>query len=200
MPRKVQSNSNIVVTLIIVFGFVVISLAILSKNNESSSSKDNLIIQTQTQTQIPNYPYNNFPKDVLLNPYVAPLRDERYLVPQVEYIPRGAIPINISTNLGAVETPYRQVGLLMPGGKKEGKVFALMGRPLYTNRDKWQYYTMSDQYNSVKLPILKQGKSATSEYGVDKLYNGDTVQVEGYNDIFVISVYDNDTIKYIPYL
>ena len=27
---------------------------------------------------LPNYPYNNIPKDVLLNPYSPPLRDEKY--------------------------------------------------------------------------------------------------------------------------
>jgi hypothetical protein len=144
----------------------------------------------------PNYGYTNLPGDVLLNPYAPPLKDERYLVPEVSYYPPGAVPINISTNVGAVNTNYRQVGILTPLNGPN-KILPLMGRPLFTNRDKWQYYTLSEP-NNIKLPVVKNGKSCTNEYGCDNLYNGDTVYVEGYNDAFKVTVYDNDTIRYIP--
>ena len=77
---------------------------------------------------------------------------------------------------------------------------SLLGRPVFTNRDKWQYYTMSDQNNSVKLPVSQNGKSCTNEYGCNRLYDGDTVYVEGFNDIFRVTVYDNNVMEYIPYL
>ena len=75
-----------------------------------------------------------------------------------------------------------------------------MGRPVLVNRDTWQYYTMSDHHKSVKLPIIHKGRSCTNEYGCDQLYNGDRVFVEGYNQAFKITIYENDVIKYIPYL
>jgi hypothetical protein len=143
----------------------------------------------------PNYGYTNLPGDVLMNPYMPPLRDERYLVST------GSIPINVSTNIGSVDTNYRQVGILTPlNGTSSNKILPLMGRPLFVNRDKWQYYTMSDQNNSIKLPISRNGRSCTNEYGCDKLYGGDTIYVEGYNQAFKITIYDNDTIKYIPFI
>ena len=152
----------------------------------------------------PNYGYTNIPGDVLLNPYVPPLRDERYLVPQVEYYPRGSIPINVQTNIGAVDTSYRQVGILTPlngtGSNGANKILALMGRPVNVSRDYWQYYTISDQTNSVKLPVVRNGKSCTNEYGCQKIYNGDSVYVEGYNQACTATIYDNDTIRYIPYI
>ena len=138
----------------------------------------------------PNVAYTNLPGDVLLNPYAPPLRDERYLV-----------PINVSTNVGAVDTTYRQLGLMTPlSGESKDKILPLMGRPVFVSRDKWQYYTMSDQNNSIKLPISRNGRSCTTEYGVDKLYNGDTVYVEGYNQAFKITIYDNEVIKYLPFV
>ena len=79
-------------------------------------------------------------------------------------------------------------------------ILPLMGRSLITNRDKWQFYTMSDTNNSVKLPVSNRGKSCTNEYGCDNIYNGDTVYVEGYNDAFKATVYENNNIRYIPYL
>lgn len=138
----------------------------------------------------PNVAYNNLPGDVLMNPYAPPLRDERYLV-----------PINVATNVGAVDTTYRQLGLMTPlSGESKDKILPLMGRPVFVSRDKWQYYTMSDQNNSIKLPISRNGRSCTTEYGVDKLYNGDTVYVEGYNQAFKITIYDNEVIKYLPFV
>ena len=154
------------------------------------------VIENQPNIMVrPNYGYNNLPQDVLMNPYVPPLRDERYLV-----------PINVSTNVGAVDTNYRQVGMLTPihhhnkNNENQHKVniLALMGRPLFVSRDTWQYYTMSDQKNSIKLPIIRNGKSGTSEYGIDRLFGGDHVFVEGYNQPFKVTIYDNKSIQYLP--
>ena len=147
----------------------------------------------------PNVAYNNAPNDVLLNPYAPPLRDERYMVS--DNTPRRGVPINVATSIDAVDTEYRQLGLLTPmKGETEGKMLPLMGRPLFVSRDKWQYYTMSEQRNSIKLPISRNGRSATTEYGVDKLFDGDTVFVEGYNQPFKVTTYDNDVMRYIPFI
>jgi Family of unknown function (DUF5755) len=164
-----------------------------SHTNTNTKTSEKIIVREPGIAMVPNYPYTNQPPDVLLNPYTPPLKDERYFVP----IP-ARVPINISTNIGAVDTNYRQVGLLKPvNGSKH--ILPLMGRPLLVNRDTWQYYTMSDQNNSIKLPILKKGKSCTGEYGCDSLYSGDIVLVEGYDERFRVTLYDNDTVRYIPY-
>jgi hypothetical protein len=149
---------------------------------------------------MPSYPYNNLPtKDVLLNPYAAPFRDERYFVPELSYVPRNGVPINVSTN--AVDTTYRQIGILTPlNGSSKDNILPLMGRPLFTRRSLWQYYTISNQHNNVKLPVSVKGRSGLNENGVDEIYSGDTVYVEGYNDAFKVTKYENDTIKYLPFI
>jgi len=189
-PTGVICIENITGYIIILF-IVMYLVYILANPQHIVNNKT--VIQEPSVMSIynrPNYPYNNIPGDVLLNPYTPPLRDERYIVPV-------GMPINISTSIGAVDTNYRQVGILT---SLTSKMVPLMGRPLYVNRDKWQYYTMSDQNNSIKLPIVKNGRSCTNENGCDKLYDGDSVYVEGYNEAFKIKMYDNDTIRYIPYL
>ena len=137
----------------------------------------------------PSYPYNNLPtNDILGNPYAAPLRDERYFV-----------PINVSTS--AQDTTYRQIGILTPlNGSSKDNILPLMGRPLFTRRSLWQYYTISNQHNNVKLPVVIKGKSGLNDNGVDEIYSGDTVYVEGYNEAFKVTKYENDTIKYLPFL
>jgi hypothetical protein len=52
----------------------------------------------------------------------------------------------------------------------------------------------------VKLPIIYKGRNASNEYGVDKIYNKDVVFVEGYQKAFVVTEYESDTIKYLPFI
>ena len=172
-----------------------------SNNNQSNNNQQG----TQEIVLQPSWPYNNLNlierNDVLLNPYDAPYKDERYLVPKVSLIPAGAVPINISTNISAVDTNYRQIGIITPlNGTSTNNILPLMGRPLFTSRQKWQYYTISNQHNNVKLPVSVKGRSALTDYGVDEVFSGDTVYVEGYNDAFKVTAYENDTIKYLPFI
>jgi hypothetical protein len=212
MPKKcppgvicIENVTMFFLVIIIIIIVYLIYISLIKKEN-----KQKLVINVDKPNdpsyiinQQPNYPYNNIPvNDVLMNPYVPPLRDERYFIPEIVPVRRGMVPINVSTNPGSVDTNYRQMGILTPlhNNSKKDKILPLMGRPLLVNRDKWQYYTMSDQNNSVKLPIIHKGRSCTNEYGCDQLYNGDRVYVEGYNQAFKITIYENDVIKYIPYL
>jgi len=136
--------------------------------------------------------------DVLEDPYAPPLRNDSYFggINGGNMIPMAAgIPINIRTQGPPINTNYRQVGLLTRINGKE-TILPLMGRPLQKNRDKWQFYTMSDKNNSVKLPISFKKKSCTGEYGCDNIYNGDTVYVEGYKDAFQATIYDNAVMEY----
>jgi hypothetical protein len=152
----------------------------------NNHQREKIIIREQPDPVF-NYSYNN---DVLTNPYVAPLRDERYMV--------RTMPINVPTN--AIDTTYRQVGILTPlNGHEKNNILPLMGRLLVNRRDLWNYYTISNQHNNVKLPLSVKGKSALSDIGVDRVYNGDTVYVEGANEAYKVTIYDNDTIRYLPF-
>lgn len=140
-----------------------------------------------------NYGVSNAQEDVLLNPYVPPLRDDR----SMDIRGSVAIPINVSTQ-GTTNAAYRQVGILTRINGPE-TILPLMGRPLFRNRDKWQFYTISEKSNFIKLPISVKGRSCTNEYGCDNVYNGDTVYVEGYNDAFKVTAYDNSVMQYLPF-
>ena len=131
----------------------------------------------------------------MFNPLVPPLKDAVFY-PKNSSDPRG-IPININTR--GFDTSYKQVGVLTRINGKE-TILPLMGRPLHANHSKWQYYTMTDKSNAIKLPISYNGKSCTSDYGCNDLYNGDTVYVEGYKDAFKVTMYENNAPSYIPYL
>ena len=211
-PPGVVCVENFSMVFIVICVVIVVYLIYNSMNNQNiivNNRPSEKIVIKDTQREnvgggwfgglIPSWPYTNLPSDPLLNPYAPPLRDERYFIPSGTYVPPGAVPINVSTNVGAVDTSYRQLGILTSTNSK-GKILPLMGRPVFTNRDKWQYYTMSDQNNSVKLPVSRNGRSCTNEYGCDRLFNGDTIYIEGLNEPYRVTMYDNDTIKYLPFL
>ena len=208
-PPGVICVENITLCLLFIIMFVLgFFIYSNSKQNIIVNDRNNITILDKKESSgsslfsrfLPSWPYTN---DVLLDPYSAPYSDERYLVPELNYQPSivRSVPINMSTNIGSVNTEYRQMGIITPlNGSSKDNILSLMGRPLFTNRDKWQYYTISNQHNNVKLPISFKGRSALTDNGVDKIFDGDTVYVEGYNDAFRVTVYENDTIKYLPFV
>jgi hypothetical protein len=134
-----------------------------------------------------------WPPDILNNQYAQPVRD-------TSYNPYFNIPIGINTNIGYVNTSYRQVGILVPcnssNQSQQSKLLVLMGRPLYVNRNKWQYYAITDQRNELKLTIRIRGKPATNEYGVDELSTNDKVIIQGYNGYYKVDLYEDNYIQY----
>ena len=188
------------------FGLLILTLLVflyINSNKNTSlvyNKTDNYDYKNNNSSQSglfprPSYSFSNVNNDILLNPYSAPKRDDRIFNNDNYNGPK--IPINQPTQ--SVDTNYRQIGILtrVHGGET---ILPLMGRPLFSNRDKWNFYTMNDKNNMIKLPITFKNKSCTSDQGCDNVYNGDTLYVEGYNDLFRVTVYDNNTMQYIPYL
>ena len=136
--------------------------------------------------------------DVFFDIYKAPLRDDRLFTGGGGDI-RGDMPINVSTQ-GTDDAKYRQVGILTRLNGNDETILPLMGRPLFTRRDKWNFYTLNDKNNMIKLPVTVKGRSGTDEYGCDNVYNGDTIYVEGYNGAFKVTAYDNQVMRYLPSL
>jgi len=167
-------------------------------------------------------------QDVLLNPYVPPLRDNSVGATRPIYDIRGGVEtihyggmdtygsgggggggggVRVNVPTRSVDTTYRQVGILTRNGSgsvpsstsSQETILPLIGRPLFTNRDKWQFYTLSDKNNAIKLPITVNGKSGTNEYGCNNVSTGDIVYVEGYNDSFRVTAYDSASLRYLPF-
>ena len=177
MGKKCSSNKNILLILFIIAGFLLLGLG--------------FSINPVQKYRGPRHEK----EEVLYNAHAPPHKDGNYFPPEEKH-PKG-LPINIQTRGPNVD--YRQLGILTRMNGEE-MILPLMGKPLITHRDKWNFYTMSDKNNMIKLPVIVNGRSGTTEYGVDNLYNGEQVYVEGYNDAFKVTVYENSTQKYIPYL
>ena len=182
-------NISIIIFLIIFFSIGY--LYYKSLPNQLIIVNDDLKKKIPQQININNYSDYANSYD---NPYNPPFRNDGYFV-------SSSVPINVPTNVGAVSASFRQLGILTPTSQtSKDNILPLMGRPLFTSRSKFQYYTVSNQNNQVKLPVSVKGKSGLDEYGVDEVFDGDTIYIEGYEDVFKVTKYDNGTMRYLPFL
>lgn len=148
----------------------------------------------------------------VVNPLLPPERDYEYTYGLYSHRGMGMtqshVPINIETR--GYTGGYQQIGMLYkddvsddnktPGSGTETAILPLYGRPTDTNRNKWNYYTSSDKFNMVKIPISHKNKDCNSEYGCEEIYSDDTVSVPAYNGEFKANIYTYDKPRYIPYL
>lgn len=170
----------------------------VSQSDAKTGDRNVVVLQEKSKDPYftnPNYMMSRQRGEIYLNPYAPPLKHNFFFGNQGDV--RGGVPINIPTS--HYDFHYRQVGILTRNGGHE-TILALFGRPLHSNRNKWQYYTMTDKNNAIKLPVSKNGRSCTGEYGCDEIYDGDSVYVEGYNDSFNATIYDTAEPRYIPFI
>lgn len=195
-PPGMLCIENCVFTFLFIIMFIILLIMYIKNNkntNINTSQPKSFNYTNEYYNNIPRYDTNIF-KDVLLDPHHPPVKNDM-IYSNLNNV--KLMPVNVATQ--SVKTDYRQVGILTRVNADD-TILPLMGKPLITNRDKWNYYTMNDKNNTIKLPIIFRNKSCTSQQGCDSLYDGDTVYVQGYKDLFRVTLYDNNSLEYIPYL
>lgn len=186
------------VTLISIFIILIVGLSVWYMMNQQHLQ--NGIVQHETKvisnSNTPMLVPISSKQDEFNNPYAPPLKNNMYH-PRDSSDVRG-IPVNIETR--GMPSNYEQVGILTRTNGNE-MILPLMGRRTMSGRDKWEYYTISGSGNlNARLPISVNGKNCSGEYGCDEVYDGDVVYVEGYNDTFRATIYENNSFRYIPVL
>ena len=208
-PPGVFCIENVTIVFIcVIFAVLALVFYYCNKSNRNSSSNNS----SSSQSSIPSIFINNQPairekkgygQDVFFDIYKAPLRDDRCFTGgggDIRSNPfmQSAIAINIPTQ-ECGDSNYRQVGILTrTSNNSSDTIIPLMGRPIFPRRDKWNFYTLNDKNNMIKLPVKVRGRSGTDEQGCDNVYNGDTIFVEGYNEPFKVTMYDNNVMRYLP--
>ena len=87
-----------------------------------------------------------------------------------------------------------------PGSDAEAHVLPLLGRRTYNRSNKWVYYTATDKYNQVRIPISNNGRDCGGEYGCDEIMDGATITIPELNGSFKAKIYENTSLHYIPYI
>jgi|LauGreDrversion4_2_1035121.scaffolds.fasta_scaffold68117_2 hypothetical protein len=185
------------ITLFVLLFVFIASIYFFHMNRRVHEKENTMVINVPAREKIQ---HNLVPVasriDVFNDPYVPPLKTTGL----INMGGRVGLPVNIQTR--GILSDYQQVGILTRSNRASSDmILPLMGRRIMSGRDKWQYYTISGSGNlNTKLPVSVKGKSCTSEYGCDDIQNGDVVYVEGYNETFRVTIYDNSAFQYIPQL
>lgn len=107
--------------------------------------------------------------------------------------PDGGIAINIPTQ-GFPEA-YQPMGLLK---QPDGKLLPLYGRRVASRADRFNYYTRTDTYNPVPLPIQYKKKDCQDPVGCQELFDGETVRITPTGEEATATLYRFDGPMYVP--
>ena len=144
----------------------------------------------------------------MVNPLLPPERRNIYIDNNPYEIAQPGLPINVPTR--GYSGGITQIGALYKedisnegqktGNNSETIILPLFGQPTHNGSNKWLYYTTSDKFNQVKLPITNKNRSCSGDHGCDELYENDIVSVPAYNGNFKVVKYEFDKPRYIPYI
>lgn len=107
--------------------------------------------------------------------------------------PRGGVPVNIRTQ--GLPEAYQQMGVLKSG---EGKLLPLYGRRVASRSDRFNYYTRTDTYNPIQLPINYKRKDCQDPVGCQELFDGDSVTLSPTGETATATLYRFDGPLYVP--
>jgi len=122
--------------------------------------------------------------------YMRAPRPQRFWNTPLEYPTRGALdPI---PTRGPPEE-YQQMGVLTG---PDGKVLPLYGRRVAARSDYFNYYTRTDTYNPVALPLSFGKRDCQDNVGCAEVFNGDTVKMVPTGEDAKVTLYGFDGPRY----
>ena len=104
--------------------------------------------------------------------------------PDYSRIPRSDAPFNIATQ--GIPQEYQSMGIVKT---TDGKLLPLFGRRSISARERYNYYTRTDSYNPLPIPIEIQGRDCQDQVGCPELYNGDKVKLSATNESGEVTIY-----------
>jgi len=106
---------------------------------------------------------------------------------------RGSIMDPIATR-GSPEA-YQQMGVILGS---DGKPLPLYGRRVAPRSDRFNYYTRTDSYNPVALPVRFKKRDCQDNLGCDEIFSGDDIKISATGDTAKVTLYGFDGPKYVP--
>jgi len=181
-PGVLCLSGNLTTVIVVIFG-VALLFILFAVFNQSPTI---IIPAQQAPTQIISRGESRYDRAP------QPLRD--WMMP-AEYPPRGgiaSIPINIPTQ-GLPES-FQSVGLV----NVDGAVWPLYGRRTAGGSDRWNYYTRTDSFNPVPIPIRFQKRDCMDDVGCQEILSGERIKIEVVGKEGTTKMYRFDGPKYIP--
>jgi hypothetical protein len=94
-----------------------------------------------------------------------------------------------------VPDSYQSMGILTTS---DGQVLPLYGRRTASRSDRFQYYTRTDTYNPIQLPIQHKRRECEDTNGCEELFDGDSVKISATGKEANVKIYRFSGPTYIP--
>jgi len=111
------------------------------------------------------------------------------------YRPRTGrkMPMNIATR--GAPRDYDTVGYLK--SNEDNSMQKLFGRETYPGSNSWNYFSMSDDYHQIAIPLSVGDKDCTKENGCKEISDNEVLTIDGREN--KATIYDANPYRYSPY-
>jgi hypothetical protein len=96
--------------------------------------------------------------------------------------------------------PYQQFGILISSERRntgEQTILPLIGRQTYPGSSRYHYYTSTNGYHPMKLPVSHRNRTCNDMTGCEEIFSGNIVSVPGYDYDFKADIYPSPDFNYI---
>lgn len=108
----------------------------------------------------------------------------------------GALPPPFGFATQGFPDKYQSYGFIMTDN---GQTLPLYGRRTAGRSDRYNYYTRTDTYNPIQMPVVFKKRDCQDSVGCEEIFSGDHVRLpNGLSG--KVSVYQSDGPPYIPYV
>ena len=202
MPRFSKYPPGVIIISpgVLFFGFVVIAVVVGFVWMHQSTQRYMMPLQQQQQP-----PQQQSPQMQQQASVVVERGDDRYTrapKPEKDWMSRPDLSelANSPTALPSFATrgipeTYQSMGIISVG---DGKVLPLYGRRTASRSDRFQYYTRTDTYNPVQLPVRHKNKPCEDVNGCEELFDGDSIKLSPNGESGTVKIYRFSGPTYIP--
>lgn len=95
---------------------------------------------------------------------------------------------------------YQQMGVLIGEERRhrgEQTILPLIGRQTHPGSSRYHYYTSTNGYHPMKLPVVHNKRTCNDSTGCEEIFSGNLVSVNGYDYDFKADIYPSPDLQYI---
>jgi hypothetical protein len=193
MPKGASSGIETVLLIAIA---IAITIFVMKTSGTSTTSATQLLHIPSAASSVPLAPA---PAPVVVNVKGG---DDRFSIaprPQQVWNPGPDMSVLRNNPIEPIFTrgvpdAYQQLGVI---SGEDGKVLPLYGRRTGARSDRFNYYTRTDTYNPVALPIAHKKRDCQDGVGCDELMNGDEVKLGATGQHAKVTLYGLDGPRYV---
>jgi len=186
-----QNTTSWSTVIIIVSALLIVGIVLSSRNANILQHNE---LQQQQHQQQQHQQYSQQPLQINLSSR-SEGGDDRYTrspeaeriwnaPPDYSRIPSPVASFNIPTQ--GIPESYQSMGIIKT---PDGKLLPLYGRRSVSSRERYNYYTRTDTYNPIPIPVIMKGRDCQDQVGCPELYNGDRVKLSATNESGEVTIY-----------